>query len=582
MPPCARISRRPRSTDGTVTVDLTGNADGASLPAPAAGLVGDAFKFRVMAKRSASGVVALDATLDGQAARLVATAELGTANGHGDATLTVPDLAKSDAGFGGSATAILHLTRLTLGGDLAGTLAIAGAKVTATGPGKALGASPSFRTDLRAAGGAYALDGFTLDTAAVAAQGSVRLAANGKLAASFKTTRGDLAPLSDWLGRSLKGKFSLMAAVSGTRDAPIVMIRAASPRLAIDNNIAKDTRFSLDARKAGLWTGHLTLASQTPAGAIDVAADVASADGGWRAQVTKGALGPAKLSGRLAKRGDAYDGALMLKGELLAPAGFFLGQSMQGAGTLALRGEQGALHLVVDLDHVAAGPLHDAALKADATLAGPKSTIGAKLDLTDGKNKLAANANATLTPLSVTLNSLAGTWSGADFALASPATYTETGGRFTLTPANISVAGGTLTVAATGDGKRLDASAHLANMPVAPLAAMMRLGKAKGTLDVDLTAQLTPGSTLAEFKLAAQKLIFPGAGKTDTPADIHLTANWNGDVVTMDGRISGLDAKDATLTARVPVVRAASGYCPDWRSQDPSPRNCARNCRPNG
>ena len=242
---------------------------------------------------------------------------------------------------------------------------------------------------------------------------------------------------------------------------------------------------------------------------------------------------------------------------------------MQGAGTLALRGEQGTLHLTADLSHVAAGPLHDAALKADATLAGPKGTIGAKLDVTDGKNKFAADANATLTPLSVTLNSLAGTWSGAAFALASPATYTETGGRFTLTPANISIAGGTLTLAATGDGKRLDGSAHLAKMPVAPLAAMMRLGKAKGTLDVDLTAQMAPGSTRAEFKLAAQKLIFPGAGKADMPADIHLTANWNGNVATMDGRISGLDAKDATLNARVPVVRAAGGYLPTLAQSGP-------------
>ena len=115
---------------------------------------------------------------------------------------------------------------------------------------------------------------------------------------------------------------------------------------------------------------------------------------------------------------------------------------------------------------------------------------------------------------------------------------------------------------AKGGGGSLNASVQLSDLPVQPLASLMNLGKAQGTIGLDLTADIGPSHAQAQFTLNGNKLEFGSAQKKATPADIVVKANWNGQMLDLDGHISGLDTKAATLTAHIPVVKAQGSYMP--------------------
>ena len=555
---------------GVLTANVVGNAHGAALPAPAGGLLGSDFSFRATAKHKTGGDIGVDATLNGMAAHLVARADLGGSRGSGHLTIAVPDLAKTHAGFGGQATAVLDLPSLALNGEFEGTLAIRGKAIAATGAGAALGPAPVLTAKLRASGGRYTLSEIALETAAVAARGEAKLTAGGGLNAHLQTTRGDLKPLSDLLGRQLKGAFSLTADVSGSASAPEVKLAAAAPRLRIDNYIARTTALSLNLRKRTQWTGQMTLVSATPGGAVDLAADVEAAGGGWTVRVAQGQLGPAVLDGRLAKSGTRYSGTLTLKGQLLAPLGFALGQKIEGSGTLTAKGKGDAIDLVADLEHVKVGMLKDATLHADAALQGLRGPLSANVTVKDGQNSLAVAADGTLSPVAITLEKLAGTWSGAKFALVAPARLTMNKGRFALDRTAIGISGGTLTLAGQGGGGRLQGEIHLSEMPVAPIASLLQLGKAKGMIALDLTADMAPGRTDTQLKFSATGLMFSGAGKKDKPADVDADRQLERpDPVR---RWPHLRTRRQGCDAHAPAcrwMRAAGGYLPKLAQSGP-------------
>ena len=98
---------------------------------------------------------------------------------------------------------------------------------------------------------------------------------------------------------------------------------------------------------------------------------------------------------------------------------------------------------------------------------------------------------------------------------------------------------------------------------------MLQLGKGTGTIGLDLTARLASGKTQADLQLHAADLMFNGAAKNEKPADVDLKAHWDGQILQADGRISGLDSRDATLTATVPMVRAAGSYLPKLAQSGP-------------
>ncbi len=547
---------------GAVGASIVGHAKGAVLPAPAGGLLGTAFSFHANATRASDGAISVDGTVNGAAAAMVLKAALGKSSGSGHLTVTVPDLAKANAGFGGQATARLDLPQLALNGDMVGTLEIHGAGIAPRGLGAALGKSPVLTAHLRARAGAYVVSDIALDTAAAAVHGNASLAGDGALRAHLQTTRGDLKPLSKYFGRRLKGSFTLSADVTGTGSAPIVHLAGQAPRIRIENNIVKKTELRLDARKQDRWTGKLVVTSATPGGAVDVAANFETVSDGWTLHVAKGELGPAVLSGQLESHGARYAGALELKGHLLEPLGYFLGKEMQGSGTLALRGDGRNLALVADLKDVKTDGLRNATVHADATAEGMSGPLTARIEIKDGDNHVAAAAGGTLSPVAITLTKLDGVWAGAKLALRAPASFTMKNGAFALSNTVIGISGGTLTLAAKGGHGSLQGNLHLSDMPVAPIAALLQLGKAKGAIALDLAANMTPGKTDAQLKLNASGLMFAGAGKADKPANITMTGGWDGHVASVDGRVTGLDDKEATLTARVPMVRSGTGYLP--------------------
>ena len=427
---------------GMMMASLVGSAQGAVLPAPAGGLLGPAFSFRASGTRAADGYIQAKATVNGSAARLGMVADLATGTGSGKLTLTVPDLAKANAGFSGSATADLDFAMLTLGGDLDGTLRVRGAQISASGAGGALGPAPSLTARLTGKNGAYTIGDLRIETAAVAAQGSAKRGANGAITAQLQTSRGDLAPLSGLVDRKLKGAFTFAAKVSGTEAHPVVAVTASAPRIRLDNMIVKDSALTLDARKSAVWEGTLAMKAATPGGAVDLLANLASQTDGWRAEIARGALGPATLSGHLAASGQTYSGALALKGDLLSPVAVVLDTPMHGTGTLTLEGAGHALRLALDLQKVSAGPLKNATVQAQANADSLSGPLQASLAVKDGANHLAAAAHGMLNPLAITASKFDGRWSGTDFALTAPATFTAKAGRFTLGQTVIAISEG--------------------------------------------------------------------------------------------------------------------------------------------
>jgi len=542
--------------------NIVGHADGVNMPAPLGGLSGTALAFHGTAGRDATGALALEGAVNAAAASLVADANLAEATGHGSVTLTVPDLAKADAGFSGSAIADLTFGRLTLHGEMEGVLRVEGAKISPDGAGAALGTSPVLTAQIRAANGSYRASDIHLDTAAVTARGSAGVTSAGALEASLETTRGDLAALSGLAGLPLTGTFSLRAILSGTQTAPNLTLAANAPRMTVRGNEVANATLHLDARKEAGWDAQLALDAATPAGAVAVAINSQTIDTGWTLTVAKGALGPATLAGRLAKSGDRLTGNMRLSGDLLSPVGVFAGVPMHGSGTLSLTGDGEGLRFAADLKDVIAGPFKNATVHAEAASPALDRPIAASLSLKDGANRFAAAAGIVPNPVSVTLGKFDGEWAGTKFALVQPARFATRDGSFTLEQTTVGISGGTFTVAATGRGDALNAELHLSDMPVAPVAALLQLGKAKGTLGLDFTAAMAPGKTEAQFQFAAKNLAFAGVGKTAKPADLALAGRWDGTTLTTDGRITGLDAEPATMSARVPVVRARDGYLP--------------------
>ncbi|MDE2463007.1 MAG: hypothetical protein KGO02_04745, partial [Alphaproteobacteria bacterium] len=479
-----------RTTDGTLSLGIAGEASGTRLPAPVAGLIGGRFKFAAQVERAAGGQLTLTGSLTGNAAHAQWTATLGTMQGSGALTLRIPDLARAGTGFGGSALARLTLDRLTLGGTLHGTIQIEGHAITASGFGYALGHAPRLSAQIAARDGSYRLSALRFDLATLSAHGALSLARSGALAADITVTRGELAPLAPLLGRSLAGSFTLRARASGTWQSPVIAVDATSAELRVGSNVLRQVRLAATAQNQSGWRGRLRLAAATTIGAINLASVLDMHAQGWSLSVARGEIGPARLAGAIAMNRGTYSGALILKGDLLAPVGLLLGQQAAGVGTLRVQGLGRALQVSADIRQMSVASLKGASLKALVTLQDGAGPVRLMVRLRDGTNALLARAQARLTPLAIQLNALQGTWAGFDFNLRTPTSVTREQGRFQLARTMLSVSGGDLVVTARGDTKTLNAHLQLTKLPVAPLAAMLQVHHASGMLAASLNVAL--------------------------------------------------------------------------------------------
>ena len=432
------------------------------------------------------------------------------------------------------------------------------------GPGiaAALGSAPIATAHVRVDNGTYGVDALALRTAAVTASGAGTLARDGAFTVHLETSRGEAAALSALLGQTLNGSFALRASISGTLSAPTIMLNTTAPALTIGGQAVKDVALSLRMHKAAGWSGQFALNAQSPAGKIALEAQMQSQAAGWRARIDSGLLGPAHLAGMLSSQNGEYAGALTLAGDVLEPAGVLLGRDMHGAGTVALSGTGKALRLTIDLSHVAAGPLHDARILARASTPALEARGTASLNVADGANALIAAADMTLKPMSARLARLDGVWGGVKIALAHPAEFRMANGVFALQPSSLAIGGGTLTLAAQGSKGMLTASAHLRNLPAATAAAFLTGAKAAGTLNLDIDADMTSRTTSADLKFSGRGLAFVHRGKALSPADLDVTAHWNGQILILNGALTGLATEPATLTVQLPVQRVVGGFEP--------------------
>ncbi|MDE3116067.1 MAG: translocation/assembly module TamB domain-containing protein, partial [Pseudomonadota bacterium] len=458
---------------------------------------------------------------------------------------------------------------LAANGSLRGNTGSASVKLTLTKPGAfgpgisaALGPTPLLTAKIASDNGTYKADSFALQTAVAAVSGAAILMKDGALTAHVETSRGDAAALSALLGQRLSGSFALQAAISGQVSAPAIRLSTKARALTIGGQAIKDAALTLDVRKAAQWSGQVELSAHSPAGAIALDAQLQALADGWRARIAKGSLGTARLAGVLNNQSGKYTGAIALSGDVLKPVGFLLGRDMHGTGTVALNGTGKALQLSIDLSHVAAGSLKDARIEARALTPSVDARGTVSLSVADGANTLVAAGDMMLKPMDARLAKLNGVWGGMKIALARPAEFRMANGAFTLQPSSLSIGGGTLSLAAQGGKGALKASAHMKDMPAATVAALLTSAKATGTLDVDVSADMTPQTTSADLRFAGRQLAFMHRGKAVSPADIALSAHWNGQVIALNGTLTGLAGEPATLTAQLPVQRVAGGLAP--------------------
>ncbi|MBN9570650.1 MAG: translocation/assembly module TamB domain-containing protein, partial [Alphaproteobacteria bacterium] len=222
-----------------------------------------------------------------------------------------------------------------------------------------------------------------------------------------------------------------------------------------------------------------------------------------------------------------------------------------------------AVHLAADLHDVAAPGLKQAKLvaKADApALSGPYAITA---DLADGANHVSAAAQLRLEKeMAVTLSRTTGIWAGQDFALTAPATLRMADGAFTLDETHLALGKGSLVLAANGGGENLTANVRLQSLPAAPVAALLGLGKAGGTISFDADVAVSKTESQGRFHFGANDLVFAGYKKDANKADIAADGSWNGQTLALNGKISGIGSEPATFDGNLPVVRTPGSYMP--------------------
>ncbi len=439
------------------------------------------------------------------------------------------------------------------------------------GPGIAEALGPAARLDarVRVQDGSYIIDQAALVSAAATASGTATLTGNGTLTARLDITRGEAAPLSTLLNQKVSGAFTLHAAITGSKAAPAIALHADAPMLVIAGQTIKDTALYFTARKAARWSGELSLKAASRAGAVALDTKLQALKNGWQAAIVKGALGPAKLAGTLSQENGTYAGAVTASGDVLKPVGFLLGQEMTGRGAISLSGTGKALRLVVDLAHVAAGPLKQAAISVRASSPAPDSWGGFSLTVKDGINTLAVAASARLNPLEARLTTLNGAWNGVKVALSHPAEFQMANGIYTLKPSELAIGGGTLALSAQGSKGTLKASAHLKNLPAATVATVLAGEQAEGLLNVDLSVDMSAQAARADLTFAGRHLAFVHRRKAILPADLDVAAHWNGQALTLNGTLTALAAEPATLSAQLPLQRVPGSLVPMLAQQGP-------------
>ncbi len=557
---------------GTLAVALRGRADDPILPQIARSLTGNAVNFAGrLTQNSADHDASLQLNIDGAALNLNAAASMQSGKGSGVVNVTIPDTAKANAGFTGAIKARFDMTRITQDGAVDGTLHVTGSSISPTGWGQVLGMAPALTAKVQAQDGSYALTNLVLTSAGLSVKGDMALSKNGTLIGDLRSTQGDAGKFAAVAGVPLAGNFAIEAHASASGDVPTFVFKLNSERLGIAGNVIEKPALVVTAEQTkNDWDAKLSLSAGTPGGALNFAANGGTTKSGWRFHVTKGVLGTAKMDGGLTGQNKRLSGKLSLSGNLLTPLGALIGADLHGQGAIILRGDSHGLALDADLKKVSGGSLVSADIKANITAPSLDGPFAISASVKDGNNNLAAKASVTTGKTTqITLSQLSGKWAAEKFALTAPTHLVLAGGRYNLSDASFAIGNGRLRISGKGDASHLNAALNLRAMPASLAAELAGLGKATGTISLDVEADLAPGKTKATIALSAKDLLFTAAGKNASPADLDIRGNWNGKTFVTNGTIKGLGEKPVTLDAQLPVIRRNNAVLPVLASSGP-------------
>jgi translocation and assembly module TamB len=456
--------------------------------------------------------------------------------------------------------------------------------------------------------GALGVDRFALSAAGATVTGSGSFASDTRhLAADLAFAVPRLEPLGAALGRHLAGALTVTARAAGPVDRPRLDAAIEGGKLGFDG--ARLDRLRLDVRVVDPALRQGTLdGSFRAAGLAGTVALAAELRGGWELIVPRLRLaaGGAAIDGNLRVALDSGLVAGRLAGRIpnLAPwsrlAGLVLGGSAAFTAAFAAeRGQQLDLTVTGSGLAVGAGTPRVAVGRADlgARLAGLRQvpTGGFRLALAGIRSGRLALAVAHLgfdalrpgrfsfqgdvagtrlnlsfagdagsepggaaTGYGLRLARFAGTAGGEPVRLEAPLLFSWHDTDRTMSGLDLQLGPGRITGAASLRGQAVALNLTAAGLRLTPGARLLGQPNLRGILTASTTLGGTVGAPRGHLAAAIDGLGFAASAAGHVPRlGLSLSADWNGRVVALDGRLSGIAGATARFGGSLPLSMSA-------------------------
>ncbi|MEQ8666658.1 MAG: translocation/assembly module TamB domain-containing protein [Rhodospirillales bacterium] len=162
--------------------------------------------------------------------------------------------------------------------------------------------------------------------------------------------------------------------------------------------------------------------------------------------------------------------------------------------------------------------------------------------------------------VAITVSGLDGMLADTPFRLRSEAQVTIAGSRVDA-DAELQIGDGHLTGKTTFDWPSVSARLSGASLPLAVSRIVLAEPALDGRLDVDMAADLAPGSDVASLRVVGDGLRVAGPGSSDLPPlATRIDARLSGGIATLHATVSGPTQTPAIVNLALPVARQAEGF----------------------
>ncbi len=257
---------------------------------------------------------------------------------------------------------------------------------------------------------------------------------------------------------------------------------------------------------------------------------------------------------------------MVFSGNPLSPVGVYLDRPALSDGivtlTLETRDEAAVAEVHVALTNVMLeDQLQGAGINGTLLYNLTTENADGEIAVADEENNLRLVADASFADGTiVTVQSFEGEWSEIPIRLVAPFSLRQSEETTTLSIAEFDLGGGRAQVEGTQTANGVDGRVALIAVPVAPLVELAGFEEAQGQIDAEITVRMTPTLSEGTLTFTATDFAFANIERDLLPADLMVSGNWDGNVFTANGELSGLDDAPATFTLSLALRRIGEGY----------------------